>query len=153
NKALRTEDYEAMLVLRFFILDLCENLRQKYEEIKQHSHIVIFYRGLKLTSQEIYNLKQNVDETIATNGFLSTSRSKGVAYAFAKKGTKRSNVETVMLEIDVDMSKVTVILADIAQYSDYPEEQEILFDSGASFTINSVLYDNIEKIWIVKLTA
>ncbi|CAF2975859.1 unnamed protein product, partial [Rotaria sp. Silwood2] len=34
NKALRTEDYEAMLVLRFFIVDLCENLRQKYEELK-----------------------------------------------------------------------------------------------------------------------
>ncbi|CAF3816386.1 unnamed protein product [Rotaria sp. Silwood1] len=153
NKALRTEDYEAMLVLRFFILDLCESLRQNYEELKQHSQIVISYRGLKLTPQEIYNLKQNVDETIATNGFLSTSRSKDVAYAFAKKGTKRSNVETVMLEIDVDMSKVTVILADIAQYSDYPEEQEILFDSGASFTINSVLYDMIEKIWVVKLTA
>src|SRR5205823_6446303 len=61
NKALRTEDYEALLIFRFFIIDLCENLRIKYIDLKHRqeqegSSIVISYRGLKLSPSEIYNL-------------------------------------------------------------------------------------------------
>ncbi|CAF3854051.1 unnamed protein product, partial [Rotaria sp. Silwood1] len=157
NKALRTEDYEAMLTLRFFIVDLCKNLKQKYDDMKEkmsNSNLIISYRGLKLTSQEIYNLKHNIGTNIVTNGYLSTSRSKNVAYTFAKKGTKCPNVETVMLEIDVDISTSTTSLADIAQYSDYPEEEEeILFDLGASFAIDAIDYENIQKMWHIKLKA
>ncbi|CAF3516539.1 unnamed protein product, partial [Rotaria sp. Silwood2] len=93
NKALRIEYYEAI-----------------YEEFKEqngNSNIILSYRGLKLSSAEINNLKY-IGQTIATNGFLSTSRSRDVAYTFARKGTKRSEVETVILEISCDMTKLTV---------------------------------------------
>ncbi|CAF3956013.1 unnamed protein product [Rotaria sordida] len=158
NKALRTEDYEALLILRFFIIDLCENLRLKYDDLKQRqeqlgSSTVVSYRGSKLSSPEIYNLKYNIGKSIATNGFLSTSRSKDVANIFAKKGTKRLGVETVIIEIHVDTTKLTTALVDIAEYSDYPEEQEVLFDLGASFTIDNVTYDEKDKIWLVKLSS
>lgn len=153
NKALRTEDYAVILVLRFFILDLSKNLREKYQDLKQHSKTIVSYRGLKLTPPEIYNLKHNINATIATNGFLSTSRSKDIAYRFAKKTGKHPNLETVMLEINVNLSKVTASLADVIQYSDYSGEQEILFDLGASFTIKSVDYDSVQGMWFVKLEA
>lgn len=155
NKALRTEDYQTILLLRFFILDLSKNLKEKYEElkIKDNSKSFISYRGFKLSPPEIHNLKHNIGKTIITNGFLSTSRSKNVALTFANKTTKRLNVETVILQIHVDISKLTVILADVAQFSDFPEEQEILFDLGASFKIDSIDYDHIQNIWMVKLTA
>ncbi|CAF1320040.1 unnamed protein product [Rotaria sordida] len=158
NKALRTEDYEALLILRFFINDLCENLRLKYDDLKQRqeqlgSSTVVSYRGSKLSSPEIYNLKYNIGKSIATNGFLSTSRSKHVANIFAKKGAKRLGVETVIVEIHVDTTKLTTALADIAEYSDYPNEQEVLFDLGASFTIDNVTYDEKDKIWLVKLSS
>ncbi|CAF1458063.1 unnamed protein product, partial [Rotaria sordida] len=112
NKALRTEDYEALLILRFFVIDLCENLRLKYDDLKQRqeqlgSSTVVSYRGSKLSSPEIYNLKYNIGKSIATNGFLSTSRSKDVANIFAKKGTKRLGVKTVIIEIHVDTTKLT----------------------------------------------
>lgn len=158
NKALRTEDYEALLTLRFFMTDLCENLRIKYDELKQRqrqqgSSIVISYRGLKLSPSEIYYLKYNIGKCIATNGFLSTSRSKDVANAFAKKASKRTGVETVILEISIDVTKLNTVLADIAEYSDFPEEQEVLFDLGASFIIQSVIYNDDEKFWWIKLSS
>ena len=138
-----------MLTLRFFIVDLCENLKQKFEDLKQKhegkSGTVVSYRGSQLSPPEIFNLKHNIGTSIITNGFLSTSRSKNVAYSFAKKGAQRPNVETVMLEIRVDVSKVATPLADIAQYSNYPKEEEVLFDLGASFIINSIDYDQAEK--------
>ena len=154
NKALRTEDIEALIILRFFIRDLSKNLKNKYNILKQrqeHNPIVVSYRGLKLTWPEIYNLKCNIGQIISTNGFLSTSRSKDVAYSFAKKGTKRLGVETIMLQIEVDTLLPTISLADIAEYSDYPREEEILFDLGAIFTIESVTFNENENIWYVKL--
>ncbi|CAF4361934.1 unnamed protein product, partial [Rotaria sordida] len=150
NKALRTEDYEAMIILRFFIVNLSENLQQEYEDCKKkqnkRSRVLILYRGLKLPFAEVYSLTHNIGKTIATNGFLSTTRSKDVAYRFAKKGIKRTDVETVILEIEIDLKKLTVPFIDIAQYSDHPNEQEILFDLGASFIIKSADYDTDQKI-------
>ncbi|CAF1198901.1 unnamed protein product, partial [Rotaria sordida] len=60
---------------------------------------------------------------------------------------------TVIIEIHVDTTKLTTALVDIAEYSDYPEEQEVLFDLGASFTIDNVTYDEKDKIWLVKLSS
>ncbi|CAF1480292.1 unnamed protein product, partial [Didymodactylos carnosus] len=156
NKALRTENFEALYTLRFFINDLCSNLNKKYPELKQRQKdnpIIVSYRGLKLTSYEIYNFKRNIGQMVSTYGFLSTSRSKDVAYSFAKKCSKRLDVEIVMLEIEVNTELITAAFADIAEYSDYPDEEEVLFDLGASFTITNVSYIDNEKIWLVKLIA
>ncbi|CAF4084949.1 unnamed protein product [Rotaria sordida] len=153
NKALRTEDYESLLIFRFFIIDLCKNLQLKYDDLKQHHEQFVSYHGLNLSPPEIYHLKYNIGKNIATNGFLSTSRSKDIANTFAKKGTKCLGVETVILEIHVDTTKLTTALVDIAEYSDYPEEQEVLFDLGTSFTIDNVTYDENDKIWLVKLSS
>ena len=61
-------------------------------------------------------------------------------------GSKRSNIETVMLGIETNISELTAVLVDFAQYSILPEEQEILFDLGATFRINSIDYHNEEKM-------
>ena len=53
----------------------------------------------------------------------------------------------------IDISKSTTILADVKQFSDFPEEEEILFDLGESFIINSIDYDQKQNLWIVKLTS
>ncbi|CAF1378914.1 unnamed protein product [Didymodactylos carnosus] len=108
--SVRTEDIEALIILRFYIRDISKNLKNKYDILKQrqeHNPIVVSYRGLKLKPPELYYLKCNVGQAIATNGFLSTSRSKDVAYSFAKKGIKHLDVETVMIEIEVDTSSTT----------------------------------------------
>jgi hypothetical protein len=146
NKALRTEDYEALLRLRFFIVDLCKSLDESYEHLCSTSATITSYRGLKLYRSEIYKLKQNVSKEIATNGYYSTSTSRQMAYSFAVKPAKRKDVERVLLEIDVDLMERSTKLADVAHLSCFPEEKEILFDLGACFRIDSVRYDEVEKL-------
>jgi hypothetical protein len=77
NKALRTEDYEAFLRLRFFIIDLSKNLEQRYEHLRSTSTTVTSYRGLKLDRSEIHSLKQNIGKEVAANGYYSTSTARG----------------------------------------------------------------------------
>lgn len=158
NKALRTEDYKGLLTLRFYITDLNENLRLKYEDLKQQQQrqdlsTIVTYRGMRCAPHEVYTLKYTIGKTIATNGFLSTSRSKIIAEIFSGKGTTELGFETVMLEIHVDTTKSTIPLADIAEYSSFPEEEEVLFAFGATFVINSVTYDTLDDVWWVKLSA
>ncbi|CAF1520363.1 unnamed protein product, partial [Didymodactylos carnosus] len=136
NQALRTEDVEALYTFRFYITDLCVNLAKKFRELKrkqlkQSTSVIKLYRGLQMGVNEIENLKKNVGNLMSTNGYLSTSRARQIAYGFAKKPSNKPNIEAVLFQISVDINVVEkIILADIAEYSAFPEEEEVLFDLG-----------------------
>ncbi|CAF1501102.1 unnamed protein product, partial [Didymodactylos carnosus] len=159
NKALRTEDVEALYTFRYYIADLCINLAKKFRELKRKQQkksttVIKLYRGLQMGKNEIENLKLNVGNLMSTNGYLSTSQSRQVATDFAKKPTKRDDIEAVLFEICVDIDVVEkIVLADIAEYSAFPEEEEVLFDIGAAFKIDSFIYDEDEKLWMMNTTA
>ncbi|CAF1294931.1 unnamed protein product, partial [Didymodactylos carnosus] len=142
NKALRTEDIEQLHIFRFFIADLCSSLAQEYKKMREREKGVLqVYRGVKLSKEEVEKLEENEGKLISTNGFLSTSRLSSVALNFASQSTKRRDAVTVLFEIEYDLSELSddaIVCADIAEFSDYPEEQEVLFDLGATFKIQLV---------------
>jgi hypothetical protein len=87
-----------------------------------------------LSCNEIANLEQNVGNLISTNGYLSTSRRRTVAYEFAKEPSARQGIVSVLFEYQVDLNMIKkIVLADIAQYSMYPSEAEMLFGIGKPF--------------------
>ena len=155
NKALRTEDVEQLQIFRFFISDLSSKLAEIYSKLKgKQKNIVMLYRGFQIETDEFNRLKQNLGCIIAANGFLSVSRSKKVAIEFATRSTKRTHVVPVLYEIECDLAtSKTIIFADIAKYSEYPHEEEVLFDLGSTFQINSISKDEELKMTTVKLTA
>ncbi|CAF4510099.1 unnamed protein product [Didymodactylos carnosus] len=142
NKALRTEDIEQLHIFRFFIADLCSSLAQEYKKMREREKGVLrVYRGVKLSNKEVEKLKENEGKLISMNGFLSTSRLLSVALNFASQLTKRRDAVVVLFEIEYDLSELNdddIVCADIAKFSDYPEEQEVLFDLDATFKIQSV---------------
>ncbi|CAF1450718.1 unnamed protein product, partial [Rotaria sordida] len=155
NKSLRTEDIEQLHIFRFFIVDLSFNLVVEYRKLKDKGEkIVMLYRGQKMEEEELKNLKQNEHNLISTNGFLSTSRSKQLAIKFATKSTTRTNVFPVLYEIECNIQKTeSIIFADIAQFSDYADELEVLFDLGSTFEIISINEDKHLNLWLIKLKA
>jgi hypothetical protein len=70
----------------------------------------------------------------------SASRSKDIALTFAGKRTKHLDDETVILEIEIYISLPAVSLVDVTEYSEFPDEEEILFDLRATCTTTSVIY-------------
>ncbi|CAF4373665.1 unnamed protein product [Didymodactylos carnosus] len=109
------------------------------------------YRGAKLSNEEVEKLKENEGKLISMNGFLSTSRLSSPALNFASQSTKRRDAVVVLFEIEYDLSELnddTIVCADIAKFSDYPEEQEVLFDLGATFKIQSVNHEkpNVSRV-------
>lgn len=83
-----------------------------------------------MSEQEIERLRDNLHKTVAMNGFCATSRNREMAIKFARN---------VLFEIEVDFEKhPALIFADIADISQFGEEQEVLFDISTVFRIEKV---------------
>lgn len=153
NKALRTEDIEALYTFRLFIVDICISLHLQYNVLKKQERNLKLYRGVKLSTEEIQRLNDNVGKLMVHNGFLSCSRLRSIALDFAKRSTNR-DVQSVLFEIDFNLNNANkIVAADIAELSEFSEEQEVLFDLGASFKIESCSYDSLNHLWLIKTTA
>ncbi|CAF5150420.1 unnamed protein product, partial [Rotaria sp. Silwood1] len=95
NRALRTENISNLYIFRFFIIDLCKQL--KYE---------------MMFTNEFNELKENIGNLIATNGFLSTSRLLTVAMQFILGATDTDEIKVVLFEIEVNCQNERIIFAD-----------------------------------------
>ncbi|CAF1610853.1 unnamed protein product [Didymodactylos carnosus] len=148
NKALRTEDMTELYTFRLYISDLCHQLALKHKQ-QQHKEIIYLYRGFRLSTSETETLAANIGNIISLNGFISTSHVRDVAERFA---TSNYNQEGVLFEIEVDSNKI--IFADIHEYSEYPEEREVLFDLGVTLKIHNVQRpssNHPNSLWIFQM--
>ncbi|CAF3225635.1 unnamed protein product [Rotaria socialis] len=152
NKALRTEDIDLLYKFRFFIGDLSKNLQQAHEKLlSSKEKIVNVYRGVQLGKAEFEKLKQNQGKLISTNGYLSTSRRKSSAVRFSRVPNRRMDVVPILFHIQCDIEHINknIIFADISQFSEFPEEQEVLFDMNACFLIESI--QEKDSLQIIKM--
>ncbi|CAF3676855.1 unnamed protein product, partial [Adineta steineri] len=154
NKALRTEDIGQLHLFRFFISDLSLKLANIHKsQIRKQENTVKLYRGLKMGNDELKKLKENLGCIISANGFLSTSYSKDIAMGFATKPTKRTDIVSVLQEIECSSNTLeSIVFANITKSSEFEAEQEVLFDLGSTFKIESIS-ENDPQFFVVKLTA
>ena len=83
NRALRTQNLRILIVFRFLIKDIYEELKQEQEKQKTNDHM-IFYRGQGITKDELNKIKSNINEFISMRSFLSATTDFNVAKAFAQ---------------------------------------------------------------------
>ncbi|CAF1280329.1 unnamed protein product [Adineta steineri] len=150
NKALRTEDIQQLHTFRFYISDLSSTLARQHKKLEEsHEEIITtVYRGAQLTIIELEQFRLNESKLISINGYLSTSRLRSIALHFTTNDLKRLDTLPVLFQIEcqTDQSNSS-IFADISQFSDFPDEQEVLFDLGTVFKVETVSKeDNLWKI-------
>jgi len=89
-------------------------------------------------NEEFERLKESVGQIISKNGFLSTTRNIDVAFMFAGQSTEIK--QSLIFEIHWNLNQLndSVKFADIARFSDCPNEEEVLFELGATFLIESI---------------
>ncbi|CAF4586723.1 unnamed protein product, partial [Didymodactylos carnosus] len=102
NRALRKEDIELLYKFRYFISDLCKNLEREYQQIKEYGTVLTLCHGVRMSTEEVKKLKENIDNLISANGFLSTSLSKDVALRFA--GAESDKEQSVLFEIGCNLA-------------------------------------------------
>ncbi|CAF3993402.1 unnamed protein product [Adineta steineri] len=66
NKALRTQDIEALLAVRYYVVDLCKCLKVECENFRDYyEDIIQVYRGQTLSDIELDRLKSSTDQLIS----------------------------------------------------------------------------------------
>ncbi|CAF1205262.1 unnamed protein product [Rotaria sordida] len=158
NKALRTEDIDVLYTFRVYITHLRSQITSEHQQLcvecqKTKTKIIRLYRGLKMSSNDIFQMRNSIGGLISMNGFFSTSRDIEQAVKFATKESKRKDVAGVLLEINGTIGSDKIIFADIAQFSQFPEEKEVLFDLATVFKIVHVEFDKGKKLWTMQLTG
>ncbi|CAF1215384.1 unnamed protein product [Rotaria sordida] len=157
NRSLRTEDIEALYIFRFFIADLCRQLKIEYEKLRRkqnQSPILTVYRGAQISREELDDLFRTIGNLTSLNGFVSTSINQSVAIEFLRKKSSRTeNLEKILFIIEIDIQSDYIICAYIKELSALQDEEEVLFNIGTVFYLDKILLDSNEKIWNVYMKA
>ncbi|CAF1218756.1 unnamed protein product [Didymodactylos carnosus] len=152
NKASRTKNIDALYKLRFFLIDLQNQLQELFKSQFNHtSPTFTVYRGQLIAPSELQKLKDNIGGLVSMNTYLSTTKSCAVASDYAGNGSGHPFIESIVFEIEVDVKKAIKPFADIQQVSIMKDEGEILFSIGTIFKIESV-DEVLDNVWFIKLT-
>jgi len=137
NNVLRTKNIDQLYTLQFFIGDLSESLAREHQKILQSGErILTLYREAKISTEILEQFKENEGKLISANGFLFTSRLRSSACTL--KATDA--VVPVLFKIQCDVQQLgdTVIFADIAEFTEYPNKREFLFNLGTAFLLENI---------------
>ena len=159
NKALRTEDVQALYTYRYYIVDLCMRLAENLDAIRDEyltTAVVKLYRGMIQSPEEVQRLQASVGQLISINAFFSATRNREVAEAYAGVGSRKlasDDLESVIFEINVTVQGNNTRFADISPYSSFQDEQEVLFDFSTVFEIQSMTFDSTILSWICSVST
>ena len=140
NNALRQFEGDIIVDMGFFINDLHRQLKILHEKQrrKYHSELITLYRGQGLAENDITKLKRRIGGLMGFNCFLSTSEKRETSAAFATYGATKPGMMGVLFVMRIDPKLTGIPFANIKEYSELPEEDEILFSTHTIFRINNV---------------
>jgi hypothetical protein len=107
----------------------------------QHRRLVV-YRGQRISSHELEQIKTSIGSLIAMTSFVSTTKQREVAKTYAGTGEGRPHYESVIFEIIINEDELDdrrLPFADINKVSYFgKEEDEVLLCMGTVLRIESV---------------
>ncbi|CAF3359766.1 unnamed protein product [Rotaria sp. Silwood2] len=133
--------------MRAFWWYTCDSFLHQY--LDTHSsimdHQLTVYRGKRLSITELDLFKNNVNELISMNSFLSATLNQNVAILFADatdQWNESSQLQAVLFTSDINnmSNKEMTPFAILKSYSCSPDnnEEEVLFTIGTSFKVHLV---------------
>ncbi|CAF3631419.1 unnamed protein product [Rotaria sp. Silwood1] len=144
NKALRIQDIDILCKYRFFLTDLHSQIKQLHSEFLQslpsntnniEQRRLTVYRGQSISTDDLANIKNHLGGLLSFNSFLSTSTNPKAALKFLPN---QSDIQSVLFEITADYSQHTKPFCNIKHFSNFPEEEEVLFTIACVFRIESI---------------
>jgi tetratricopeptide (TPR) repeat protein len=140
NKALRQQNIEILFTFRFLIRDLNRQLTELKQEQFKNGELLQLYRGQIMSTKEFNQLNEGIGHIISMNSFLSTSANREQACQFMlnKKIDDGSQVR-VLFEMVADTNRAdTRPFAKISEFSEFPNEEEVLFMAGSVFRLDNI---------------
>jgi tetratricopeptide (TPR) repeat protein len=147
NEALRMQNIDSLLLFRFFIADIYDQLKQN-----QYDSPIQVYRGQLMSINELKKLEKSKGKLISINSFFSTSRVRNKAMRFLEEAETSSDLCLVLFTIDADPKVVTTKpFADISSFAEYKDEAEVLFMIACIFRLDSI-HQRKDDRWEIHMT-
>lgn len=157
NEILRSTDVNNMFKCRHFFIDLYQQLNGIYRELINsclYTREDKFYRGHIMSREELETIRQSIGRIISINTFFSTTTSFQIALVFADSFQQTEDCLSVIFCIEnTSFLAHQRPYANISQFSNYLDEEEVLFAMGSIFRIQAVNeLDRTNPIPIIYLT-
>jgi tetratricopeptide (TPR) repeat protein len=148
NKALRKKNLSVLLLFRFFVRDIDNEL-----EKHRCSTSMRVFRSQCIPSKQLSILKESVGKLISVNSFLWTNLIRKSALSNLKEFSWiEQDMSRVLFEIDIDpRCTPRKAFANVTPFSYFKGEQEILFMLGSIFRLVELSVDG-NQVWIARLT-
>ncbi|CAF4703057.1 unnamed protein product [Rotaria sp. Silwood1] len=157
NSILRLENFELLMSYRYYLSDLCRMIEFMYQKRKDEygDAAQIFYRSGHIDKKQLEKMsrKQQKGQFISLLGFISATTNMNIAKGYAKKQNTSKDNEKALFKIRIEPQQPCTAFAYISGISFHPEEEEVLFSMGSTFTVDHVEPKNDENFYTIQLTA
>jgi hypothetical protein len=141
NTTFAASDFTNYFEIRFILHDLYMQLQKLHDEQSSmwpepESTLVVF-RGKAMPREELIRLPK-AEECVVTRGFLSVTTAYGIAEIFSDVPQDDSGNVSVIISMHIDREGAELKpIAFIHDYSEFPEEEEVLLPMGIVFRTTS----------------
>jgi hypothetical protein len=143
NNCLRIAKPDSIQYSRLLLKDLETAIKDKYQQ-ESHKFSGLLYRGAYLSDNEWTRLQQNCGREIEMHGFLSTTKQKEVAFNFCKTDLNKKALISIIVPNFPEKGEQG--FAEMSNYTDFPGEDEVLFNVRSRFTVLEVTMEEIDGI-------
>jgi tetratricopeptide (TPR) repeat protein len=156
NRALWQMDADMIIKLGFFIDDLHRHIERLHQKSFDHHGFrtsFTVYRGQGMLQTEFNKMWKTKGGLISFNNFLSTSKNRNLSLVFANNTPENSKMVRILFVMKINPTQSTTPFASIKNFSQYSNEDEVLFSMHTVFRIGEVtLIDENNRLFEVKLT-
>ncbi|CAF4453220.1 unnamed protein product [Rotaria sp. Silwood2] len=147
NKALRIQNIDLIFLLRFFLHDIEQQLKQ-YLCLTP----VQVYRYELMSNKELELLKDSIGQFISINNFLLTKVNRESALPSTKISLNNNDFHCVLFKItaDCNLDKTKPFAYITSQTSFNNNEDEVLFMLGSIFQLKNI-YQDENNLWIIEI--
>ncbi|CAM4815060.1 unnamed protein product [Rotaria magnacalcarata] len=144
NSILKLENFELLMAYRYYLSDLCKMIEYIYNnEQSQSGRVNTYYRAASISLERLEQMKKSLEEkkkgqVISMGGFTSTTTNLDIAKRYARTQSLSSGNVRVLFQIKVEPNKPCAAHAYIGQISFHPEEEEMLFSMGSTFSVDKI---------------
>ncbi len=144
---------------RYYLSDLCRMIEFMYKKRKDEYGDIAqtFYRAGNINKKQLEQMsksKQQKGQFISLVGFISTTTDPLIAKGYARKQHISKENERVLFQINIKPQEPCTAFAYIEDISFHPEEKEVLFSMGSTFTVDKIVPpENGENYHTIHLTA
>jgi hypothetical protein len=127
NCALRTMDVNIMIMMGFFVTDLHRHIERLHiEQFGSHpqSQVLTVYRGQGLSMIDFDQMMKTKGGLMSFNSFLSTSKTRNVSLAFARKMISNPDMVGILFVMTIDPSLSSTPFASVTGVSYFKTEDE-----------------------------